>query len=202
MNKPITCPVCGSSDFSVVESTKEVRDLLASKEVVVNNYSCNTCNATGDFADSNDSILEQALEDVKLSTVSSIIDEFCARMNTSLAGIERALELPQRTLVKWKRRAVAPSAAGVALLKVIHTYPWVMEVAQSGYDPLYSRYKLAEEGAKALYYDFGSCFGGIPSSVNIQQINNYGVMNINASEGSEVTMDDGSQTVEVRNEVA
>lgn len=55
----------------------------------------------------------------------------------SMAYIERALDLPVGTAVRWK--AGECSAAALALLRIITTFPWVVEVAESGLDPSHVR---------------------------------------------------------------
>lgn len=45
------------------------------------------------------------------------------------ASIERSLDLPQRTLSRI-RRTEHPSAATLALFRIIGTYPWVIDVAE------------------------------------------------------------------------
>ena len=51
-----------------------------------------------------------------------------------MSAIERALSLPQRTLTKWKNGVIKPSAAGLALMKYIRTFPWLIEVAENNFE--------------------------------------------------------------------
>jgi hypothetical protein len=52
----------------------------------------------------------------------------------SFSTIERILNLPQRTLTKWKNNISQPSAAGVALLKFLRVFPWLLNVAENLYN--------------------------------------------------------------------
>ncbi|MCP4353876.1 MAG: NUDIX hydrolase [Desulfobacterales bacterium] len=51
-----------------------------------------------------------------------------------MASIERALELPQRTLTKWKNGRTKPSATVITLLKFLRIFPWLLEVAENKFD--------------------------------------------------------------------
>lgn len=52
-----------------------------------------------------------------------------AEAGISMAYLERALRLPARTVARWKSGNV--SASGLALLRVVRRFPWVVEVAAS-----------------------------------------------------------------------
>jgi sensor c-di-GMP phosphodiesterase-like protein len=65
-----------------------------------------------------------------------------------MAYLERALELPARTVNRWKTTDC--SAAPLALLRIIRTYPWILEVADADYDESVSSSKLLEQAAKVL----------------------------------------------------
>jgi len=87
----------------------------------------------GDFFNENEEITEKALSKLNEIYVKEIIEYFNEK-NISLAGIERAVGLPQRTLTKWKNNFSSPSAAGVALLKYLRTFPWLLEVAEQKFN--------------------------------------------------------------------
>jgi hypothetical protein len=54
----------------------------------------------------------------------------------SFSTIERTLELPVGTLDGWLKSYKSIPAGGVALLRIIDTYPWMIEVALKNYDPI------------------------------------------------------------------
>ena len=56
-----------------------------------------------------------------------------SKIGYSMAAIERALELPQRTISRWKANKEL-SSIGIALLRIIRTYPWILEVAEKKFD--------------------------------------------------------------------
>lgn len=49
----------------------------------------------------------------------------------TLASMERALDLPNRTLSKW--RTEGTSMAGVTLVRLLRTFPWLLNVAAHDY---------------------------------------------------------------------
>lgn len=140
MSDKIICPACGSSDsIEEIMETEEIKEpFVESKKIEVTNYRCLLCGAEGDFAGQSKKKYTQALTELKNKAVNRIIEDF-DNNNISMASIERALELPQRTLTKWKNGLSSPTAAGIALLKIIRTYPWILDVAQSNFNPLVSR---------------------------------------------------------------
>lgn len=139
MPNKVICPICGSSS---IEETKEIRKVKEpyseEVELEITNYACKDCGEEGDFTGRGEAEYEKALEGIKNKAAISVIDDF-ARKDISMAAIERALDLPQRTLTKWKNGLSSPSATGVALLKIIRTYPWILEVAQKNYDPFVAK---------------------------------------------------------------
>jgi hypothetical protein len=59
--------------------------------------------------------------------------------------MERALGLPARTLARWKNeQTTSPSAAGVALMRIIRTFPWILEVADVQFDKTKARKVLLQ----------------------------------------------------------
>jgi hypothetical protein len=101
-------------------------------------YKCRTCGMEGDFSGHGDEQIEEAIGAAKHNAIIHIIEEF-VRNEISMSSIERALDLPQRTLTKWKNGLSSPSATGVALMNIIRTYPWILTVAQYKYEPLVAR---------------------------------------------------------------
>jgi hypothetical protein len=88
-----------------------------------------------------------------------IIDMLQEKEDYSMAFVERALELPQRTMMRWKKGQL--SDAAIALLRIIGTYPWIMDVADAKYDSIYAQKRLTIEGAKAMFH--------LAESANINQ---------------------------------
>ena len=128
------CPACGSNQInkSVYKEyiSEKLGDRLSIEKV---RYQCSDCGTEGDFFDENEPLINKALLELKNKLVVSILDGFLEK-KISLSSIERALELPQRTLTKWKNGISSPSSAGVALLKFIKLFPWLLEVAENQFD--------------------------------------------------------------------
>jgi len=134
MNEKKVCPVCGSDQLEYL-STKETLQGDMGKEFITHRkyVKCMECGSQGDFFDENEETTEKALTKLNEVYVSEIL-EFFNKKNISFAGIERAVGLPQRTLTKWKNGISTPTAAGVALLKYLRVFPWLIEVAENKFD--------------------------------------------------------------------
>lgn len=140
MNKNIViCPACGSDAVTVRKVEKEISLPYGGKtKLSVDEYLCSICGMEGDFTSANDKIISEAYDKANLAAVNNIIDEF-VHHKISMAAMERALDLPQRTLTKWKNGLSHPSATGIALMKMAGTFPWLLEVAENNYEPMMSK---------------------------------------------------------------
>lgn len=126
----ITCTACGSDDVVKI-SQKETRQLTLGDEFTydVNMYHCNECGEEGDFADKNDAIHERHMEEARKKLAAQLIDSIAAD-GMKMAYIERAFEIPQRTISsKWKNGSI--SASGLALLRIVKTMPWTVHIADN-----------------------------------------------------------------------
>jgi hypothetical protein len=133
MNK-LNCPVCGSTDIIKSSYNEFVNDNLSGKTLVEKVlYHCNTCGEDGDFFNENETVVNDTLATIRQDFVVSTLDTFASN-KISFSSMERALDLPQRTLTKWKNGASSPTAVGIALLKYIKLFPWLLEVAETGFD--------------------------------------------------------------------
>jgi len=126
------CPACGSEDvtFSVVEKTFSV-PFGKPVTCMLDRAACQRCDATGDFAKTNDAKIEAAIEESEKSALAELL----SRMGefAQSAYVERVLGLPARTIARWKTGHA--SAAATALLRFIVTYPWLLEVAENRFAP-------------------------------------------------------------------
>lgn len=104
-----------------------------SKHCILSGYECEACNFSGDFLHENKEVLKQAKEELQSQVMIEILEYFTGQ-HISFAGIERALDLSQRTLTKWKQGKTKPSASAIALCKYLRTYPWLLKVADTGFD--------------------------------------------------------------------
>lgn len=128
------CPACGADTLTErIESQILNEPFGGQKEVPVKEYYCSTCESRGDFFNENDNVIENALESLKAKSTINILNDF-SNNNISMSAMERALSLPQRTLAKWRNGAVKPSSSGIALMKFLKTFPWLLEVAENKFD--------------------------------------------------------------------
>lgn len=128
------CPVCGSGNLDEEFSQIAIKEPFAEEEIVkVKEYSCPVCNSTGDLFNENDAIIEEAHLRLRQKSVENILNDFLQH-KVSMSSLERALGLPQRTLTKWKNELANPSASGVALLRFLRLFPWLIEAAENHFD--------------------------------------------------------------------
>jgi len=133
MNTP-NCPACGSSNLTKKSYNDFVRESMGDQVLIEKVlYVCNDCNSEGDFFNENEAKIEKALSDLKRNLVVSILDGF-STSKVSFSSIERALDLPQRTLTKWKNGASSPTSSGITLLKYLKLFPWLLEVAENNFE--------------------------------------------------------------------
>ncbi|MEI6155236.1 MAG: hypothetical protein WCQ90_14245 [Deltaproteobacteria bacterium] len=131
----LQCPVCGFSDFEITSKGAVVKAPFGPDIQVENKkYICRTCSAEVDFSRNYDESRSSALEQSKRESIDSMID-YLSKEGYSLAAIERALDLPQRTISRWKSSREL-SSTGMALLRIIRTYPWMLQVAQAKFEPV------------------------------------------------------------------
>ena len=134
MNSQSTkCPVCGSSDVSSSTATRTIGvPFLGQKMVTIFIDRCSNCGQSGDFLRRNTALIEDAIHSAEQDFVLKTI-EWLSHHGISMAYVERALSLPVRTLTRWRDGEF--SAAPIALLRFIRTYPWLLKVAESAFEP-------------------------------------------------------------------
>ncbi len=127
------CPVCGSEDLE--QEKKETTVCVpygTDRKLSETTYKCAECKTTFNDDSSLDVAIKSALESARKDSVKNILNYFSEnRMN--FAGMERALDLPQRTISRWKTEG-AVDAPALALLRMIRTFPWLIEVADNKYE--------------------------------------------------------------------
>ncbi|MES2614701.1 MAG: hypothetical protein V4591_04725 [Bdellovibrionota bacterium] len=144
--KKFVCPVCDSSN---IESSYSMSDYTAPMGVPVPmkliTNTCRDCGEAGDFEALNDRAIEEAQKKSRFSAVLNLLSDLESK-NIKMAYIERTLGLPQRTIARWKGGEY--SASGFALLQIIHSFPWILEVAKSNFDPVVGLQHLLTESTK------------------------------------------------------
>ncbi len=72
-------------------------------------------------------------------TPNSLIEAIEGSHEFSLGEIERCLELPFGTLKAWKKKKTLPKTS-MALLRVVHAFPWVINVAANRFSEASANY--------------------------------------------------------------
>ncbi len=133
----VQCPVCGSLDVAITYESRSCSvPFGVSSPLRTELATCRTCGESGDFRNANAAAIKQAIETADQKSIGSIL-EWLGASGVSMAFIERALRLPTRTVARWKSGEC--SASGIALLRLLRTYPWLLEVAGAGFSDLAAR---------------------------------------------------------------
>ena len=133
MNKQ-RCPACGSTDIKDEKKSILIKEPFGGQDnIEIHENICSICGTRGDFYNQNDLLIDETIKRLQQKSIENILNYFIDN-KMSMSSIERALEIPQRTLTKWKNRTNAPSSAGVALMRFIKLFPWLLEVAENKYD--------------------------------------------------------------------
>jgi hypothetical protein len=144
------CPLCGFDDIAQSTKNETMCDPFGGCEEVPLVYDrCKRCQTSGDFSKINDTLIREALDRLRLKAVKNILQDF-SEHKYNFAGLERSLELPQRTLTKWKNSSTPPNAAGVTLLKFLRIFPWLVEVANLKFDFDAAQQIHIEQGVKRM----------------------------------------------------
>ena len=128
------CPACGSTDIKDEGVNITLKEPFGGQDIVeIHEIVCSLCGSRGDFFNENDISLSDAHKKLEQKSIENILNDF-AHNKVSMSAMERALGLPQRTLTKWKNRNSAPSSTGLALMRLIRLFPWLLDVAEMKYD--------------------------------------------------------------------
>ena len=135
-NRVMVCTICGSDQVEIVKRPIALNvPFGAGAHYEKTICSCKTCGEEIDVTDESERI--KAIAVAEKNSLESII-EFIVNQGFSLANIERSLDLPQRTISRWKS-GQEPSAAGLTLLRLVRLYPWLLEVASGNYNELLAK---------------------------------------------------------------
>jgi hypothetical protein len=123
----VSCPACGSLQVTTTSESGFLTMPFANKAMFTTIlHTCEICRESGDFTGENDFKIAEAGQKAHKEAIENIL-EFLAKQGKNQAYIERVLGLPQHTIDRWKGGECL--AVGSALLRVIGTYPWILEVA-------------------------------------------------------------------------
>ena len=128
------CPVCGIGVLEKIPSTITLTDPSGIEKIIeVFEYKCPSCDVEGDLFGDNEHTIHKKYAEIRAEAVSSMLEQFSGN-KISYSAAERVLGLPQRTLSKWKNKSVVPSAGATALMRFIHLFPWLLEVADNKFE--------------------------------------------------------------------
>lgn len=128
------CSYCGSDSLVIQEAIFALHEPFAQKKTVpVKVIRCEACGFEEDDP-GNDVLIQKELALQKQSSMVNILN-YLNEQGYSNASMERSLGLPARTLARWKNdSAIVPSAAALALMRIVRTYPWILQVADAKFD--------------------------------------------------------------------
>ena len=143
------CPSCGSNNIEQ-EVCKHRLPVPYGKPAEWDEHimHCKDCDEKGDFDNLNDDLVEFAIKKSKDQSVNAILDRL-SDLGIKIAYIERALELPSRTISRW--RSGKYSASSLALLRTIRTFPWILDVADANFDKKFAEKKIIEQTWHLIY---------------------------------------------------
>lgn len=144
--KSIICPACGSKEATRFEKTGFGRltlgDEFSFDEIY---YKCNSCGEEGDFFAETDKNYLVAQKQAQIAFVKQALDEL-SNADITMAMFERVFELPARTLTRWKTGDFSSSA--IALLRIVITCHWIIEVAEHRFDSHFASYAVIKAAVK------------------------------------------------------
>ncbi|SNX59755.1 hypothetical protein SAMN06296273_1189 [Nitrosomonas ureae] len=143
-----SCPACGSDSIETT-NIKQMLPIVYGDPAILDEVldKCLVCGESGDFSGLNDQRITETIDIAKKKSVNDML-HYLSERGLKMTYVERALELPARTIARWKGGEL--SAATLALLRIIRTYPWLIEVADSHFDPSVANGKLLEEAGNAI----------------------------------------------------
>lgn len=144
----VTCPACGSSNVKEEKTSRSLPVPYGPPAAFMERvFTCADCDTSGDFTGENDAAVREAVEKSQASAAEAIF-RWLGEQNVSAAYLERALRLPARTTARWKSGEL--SAAALALLRLVRTYPWLLKVADSGFESTVVQQEVVAAAAKVL----------------------------------------------------
>ena len=129
------CSYCGCHDITVMDKPYMVSEPYGGEVIIkIHVLVCNTCGFTAGDSEYNDPLIQEGLAVFRRQSMVNILTGLNS-LGLSNASMERTLGLPARTLARWKNEpSLNPSAAALALMKIIRTFPWILAVAEQRYD--------------------------------------------------------------------
>lgn len=133
MRGDIKCPACGGENYELIDNSVSYQapygpPIVETEKV----YKCSICDSEFDYSDLTGDKKESSFKVSERCSIDEMLDNL-SKIGYSWAAIERSLELPQRTISRWKNSKDI-SSIGIALLRIIRTYPWIIQVASEKFN--------------------------------------------------------------------
>lgn len=145
------CSYCGGNDVTVVDKPYTLSEPYGGEAIIQSHvFLCNTCGFLADDSEYNDPLIQEGLAVLRRQSMVNVLTEL-NNLGLSNASMERTLGLPARTLARWKNESsLKPSAAALALMKIIRTFPWILAVADQRYDKKSAQAMVLEQAFASL----------------------------------------------------
>ncbi len=142
------CSICNSKNLRLEENDENIHAPFGSIATIKKKkYICSDCGFSF-YPDQYLAEREKALEKSKKDSIPAILNNL-KENGYNMSVIERSLDLPARTISRWKSKRDG-NAMGLALLRIVNTYPWIIDVAQHKFDSIYSCAMLVQNTAKEM----------------------------------------------------
>lgn len=132
-NKYVTCDICDASNAQKETVTDKAKAPYGKEfDYSILKVVCSNCKGSY-VVDHNkeEKAFNKAYEESTKDSINTMLNILKDKKFT-FSEIERCLELPYRTLSRWKKRKNF-SAISVALLRLITTLPWAIRIAEKGF---------------------------------------------------------------------
>jgi hypothetical protein len=135
--KQNSCPLCGSKKLRRHEERNFGEVILGEKFSFNEVYlKCSVCHEEFDFSCETDKNYRKAEKKAHKKFVEKTIKELNDN-GIKMSFFERVFRLPIRTLSRWKSGDF--SFASLALLRIVKTYPWIIEVAEHKFEESFAK---------------------------------------------------------------
>ncbi|MCK9170442.1 MAG: hypothetical protein M0P01_08510 [Treponema sp.] len=173
--KRIECPLCGTVMEKKIQS-HTVTIGLGEDVVSLESYECPVCHFEQGDNSANDKIMRSGIDAASQKCAAEILQKFKSE-KISFSKIERKFLLPYRTISKWYNRETKPSAAAVALLRIINAFPWMEKAAEAGFE-------TAEAATEARIYYYTE-FNNNDREINYAENREGYIITANIKKGQE-----------------
>jgi hypothetical protein len=134
MTNRIQCKACGLYEAELRESVETYTAPYGTVESYTQRTEfCSHCGIEIDVSESE--AFPLAIQASEAKSVPLMIEGIVEHCHISKAGIERAFDLPERLVSNWVAKKKI-SKGGMALLRTIRSFPWIVGVADRNFNPI------------------------------------------------------------------